>query len=232
MNTATRFAAALAGIALCGTASANLITNGSFEDGLNGWTYNGGENPPAGTNPFPPVAIFYGAAQAYPTGAFGEAVPANNAPTLSPDPVGDRALYFVSDWANNPFQSISQTIEIVDAGTYQIGFSAYAPLNGFNNAGDAKFEGVVAGVSLASYSVKGGLAETWQTFAGSVNLAPGFYNVEFTFFTNQRPSADIVVDQVYVIRDPVQVPAPAPLALLGVGLGLVGLSLARRRAQG
>lgn len=214
---------------LSGTASANLITNGSFESGLAGWTYNNGEAPPAGTPLYPPVAIFYGAAQAYPNGAFGEAVPANNAATLSPDAVGSRALYFVSDWANNPVQSISQTIEIVSAGTYQIGFSAYAPLNGYNNAGDALFSGVIAGVTLANYSVKGGLAQTWQTFAGSTNLAAGFYDVEFTFFTNQFPSADIVIDQVYVVRDPVQqVPAPAPLALLG--LGLIGLGLVRRRA--
>lgn len=226
----TQLATLILATAVCGTASANLISNGSFESGLAGWTYNNGENPPGGTQLYPPVAIFYGAAQPYPQGAFGEAVPANNAATLSTDAVGDRALYFVSDWANNPVQSIRQTIEIVTAGTYQIGFSAYAPQNGYNNAGDALFSGVIADISLANYSVKGGVAQTWQTFAGSTNLAPGFYDAEFTFFTNQFPSADVVIDQVYVILDPVQqVPAPAPLALLG--LGLIGLGLARRRAR-
>jgi len=221
--------AALLGLALSGTASANLIVNGSFEDGLNNWTYNNGENPPGGTNLFPPVAITYGAAAPYPTGAFGEAVPQNDAPTLSPDAVGNHAAYFVSDFANNPYQSLSQSITIVNAGTYQIGFSAYAPLNGYNNAGDAEFSGVIAGITLANYSVKGGLAQTWETFSGSVNLAPGSYDVEFIFFTDLFPSADIVIDQVYVILDPVQVPAPATLALLG--LGLFGLGVAQRRGR-
>jgi hypothetical protein len=208
-------------------AAANLVTNGSFEDALNGWTIGGVD-----TQGFPPVAIFYGAAQGYPNGAFGEAVPANNAPTNSPDAAGDRAAYFVSDLTVN--QSLTQTI-FLDAGIYQIGFSAYAPANGYANAGDATFSGTILSVTLADYAVSAGPATTWQTFQGATNIGvAGFYDIEFVFNTNLFPSKDVVIDQVYVIAgNPpppppvVDVPAPAALALFGVGL--LGLAGVRRR---
>jgi hypothetical protein len=232
-----RTIAAGAIVAIIGGATAsaaNIVVNGSFENpagmgngtGLAGWTIGGTE-----TQGFPPVAIFYDSATAYPTGAFGEAVPPNNAPTNSPDPVGVRAAYFVSDFANN--QSLSQTVFLAP-GIYQIGFSAYAPANGFGNAGDATFTGIVASITLASYSVGGGLATTWQTFAGSTEiLTAGNYVVEFSFSTNRFPSKDIVVDQVYIIagNPPIGVPEPLSLALLGSGLlGIAAARRVRRRA--
>jgi hypothetical protein len=208
-------------------AAPNLVVNGSFEtptpgNGLSGWTI-GGVDP----QNFPPVAIFYGAAQPYPNGAFGEAVPANNAPTNSPDAVGARAAYFVSDLAQN--QSLSQNV-FLTAGVYQIGFSAYAPQNGFNNPNDATFSGVVASVTLANYAVSTTIPTTWQTFAGATTIAAdGNYVVSFVFNSFGVPAKDVVIDQVYIIagNPPIGVAEPGTLALLG--LGLAGLAAARRR---
>lgn len=208
-------------------AATNLVTNGSFELGLIGWTIGGTDNDsPA----YPPAAIFYNSASAYPVGAFGEAVPVNNALTNSPDAPGSRAAYFVSDFTIN--QSLTQQV-FLTKGIYQIGFSAYSPQNGFNNIGEATFSGTVAGVPLANYAVSSGPATTWQTFAGAANIvADGLYSVSFVFNTNLRPSKDVVIDQVYIIagNPPLGVvPEPATWAMLIAGFGLVGAAMRRRR---
>ena len=208
--------------AVVSAAPVNLVVNGSFEDGTSGWTIGGTWAKEA------PVAIFYGAAQAYPTGAYGEAIPANNAATDSPDAVGLRAAYFVDDFAVN--QSLSQTINVLTAGAYRIGFSAYAPANGYSNGVDAMFTGVIADVSLANYAVSTGPATTWQTFFGVTNLDVGSHLVKFTFNTTAFPAKDVVIDNVYVIANPpAEVPEPGSLALLG--LGLAGLAAVARRKQ-
>lgn len=225
MGSPLKHLAAVAGasIALGASASAhaiNLVSNGSFESGLTGWIIGGSDG-----QSFPPVAIFYNNASPYPSGAFGEAVPPNNAPTNSPDPVGDRAAYFVSDLATN--QSLSQNV-FLTPGAYQVGFSAYAPQNGFNNAGDARFDGIVT-ISLANYLVSTGPVTTWQTFSGVTNIAAaGNYLVEFVFNTSLVPSKDIVIDQVYIIPEPI--PEPGTYALLLAGLGMLGF-IARRRMK-
>jgi hypothetical protein len=201
----------------------NIVVNGSFESGFTGWTLD------AAPDAFDAVPILYNSATGYPTGAFGEAVPPNNAPTNSPDPVGTRAAYFVSDNADD--ETLSQLIFLA-AGVYQIGFSAYLPQNGFNNVGDASFIGRIAGVTLASFDVSTQVPTTWQTYAGSTTISTaGDYLVEFIFDTNLVPSKDVVIDQVYVIagNPPIGVPEPGSLALLAAAL--LGAASIRRRSS-
>jgi hypothetical protein len=215
---------AVAAILMAGSAqAANLVTNGSFEDGLNGWTIGGADNQ---VPPFPPAAIFYNNSGPYPDGAFGEAVTPDNSISASPDAVGDRAAYFVSDLAVN--QSLSQQIFLL-AGTYKIGFSAYAPANGFGNAGDASFSGSIAGVELANYLVSSGPVTTWQAFSGQTMVGTaGMFDIEFIFNTSSVPSKDVVIDRVFVTRVG-GVPEPSSWAMLIAGFGLVGAARRGRR---
>ena len=156
----------------------------------------------------PPVATFCNSARACPTGAFGEAVPPNDAPTNSPDPVGERAAHVVSDFASN--QSLSQVIGSLAAGIHHlIGFGACAPANGYANFYDATFSGVIASVQLAGCGVSNGPRTTWQIFAGAANPADGNSLVEFVFNTNGLPAESVAIEQVYVV-DASQVPGTAP----------------------
>jgi hypothetical protein len=212
------------------SAAVNLVSNGSFESGLAGWTIGGDAGAGKRGGGLAPVAIFYGAAQAYPNGAFGEAVPVNNAFTNSPDLPGARAAYFVTDHATN--QSLTQSVWLT-AGTYQIGFSVYAPRNGYGNAVEAFFSGTIAGETLANYAVSTGPATTWQTYKGAKNiLSDGFYDVSFVFNTAGFPAKDVVIDQVYIIAgNPGGVPEPATWAMMILGFGLVGAASRRRRTS-
>jgi len=218
------FALALAAGFAAPAGAANLVTNGSFEAGLSGWSIGGVD-----LQGFPPAAITYGAAAPYPTGAFGEAVPANNAPSNSPDAVGGHAAYFVSDFAVN--QSLSQTV-FLNPGIYQIGFSAYAPANGYANAVEATFSGTIAGIVLADYAVSAGPVTTWQTFTGATNIVTaGNYLVEFVFNTNGFPAKDVVIDQVYIIAGNPLIGVPAPAAIGLFGLALAGLGFVQSRGS-
>ena len=167
--------AALVTAMLAGTpalAATNLVQNGSFESGLSQWVIGGSD-----VQGFPPAAIFYNNPAGYPVGAFGEAVPPDDSASLSPDAVGDRAAYFVSDFARA--QSLTQSI-FLTPGRYEFGFSAFAPQNGFNNVGDAGFRATLLGNTIANYLVSSGPVRTWQPFSGLATIATaGFYNVSF-----------------------------------------------------
>lgn len=207
------------------SASTNLVTNGSFESGLAGWTIGG----VAGQG-FIPAPIFYGPAQLYPNGASGEAVPSNAAPSNSPDVVGQRAAYFLDDFASD--QTLSQSITVSAAGVYQVGFSVYAPANGYGNPVDARFSGVIGSITLADYLISNGPIATWQTLAGAVDLTPGVYQIRFQFNTNGLPAKDLIIDQVYLIEgNPhvTTVPEPGTWALMFAGLTTVGFVARRGR---
>jgi hypothetical protein len=216
--------------ALVGTAHAlplNLLSNGSFESGLTGWSAGGSYS----SNPISVILTDGTTGSAY-----GESILPDNATGGSPDAAGTHGVYFVDDLAH---QTLSQSVYLT-AGNYAIGFDAYAPLNGFNNRGDASFSGTIADVTLASYNIHDILpsdVQTWINFSGLVTvLSDGFYDVSFAFDTNLQPSADVVVDRVYITASEQgggtrigTVPEPATFALFT--MGLAGLGATRRRKK-
>ena len=206
-------------VASTSVASANLLANGSFETGnFDGWVYSGtaGDNNPA-------VVIPYNSSNSYPTGAYGEPIPANPGGFGS---AGSFAAYFVSDFAT---ETLSQTISL-GVGVYSIGFSAYLPQNGFNNQFDAIFSGSVIGTTLLATNVAANTPKQWYDFVTTVEITQaGDYTTAFTFTTNGRPAKDVVIDQVFVVAG--AVPEPSTWAMMILGFLGVGFVAYRRKAR-
>lgn len=212
-------------------AATNLLVDGSFQNGLTGWTLSGTES-----QGYPEVLIPFGVSAPYPKGAFGATVPTPKG-SASPTPAGADGLYFVSDLAN---QTLSQTLRL-GPGTYDVGLSLYIPQNGWNNSGNATIDATAGGVTLLSTTAHALTPNAWYNVTGSFTAtAAGDYTMNFNFMTNHAPSADVVIDQLYVVAAPTQTttvvvsPDEAPLPVLGATpLGLValgaGLFAARRR---
>lgn len=212
------------------SAPVNLITNGSFENGLAGWTQGGTFIPGPPGNSTAVVAISYGSPTPYPTGAYGEAVPVPADATLSPDAAGALGAYFVADGSIN--ESLTQQI-FLSAGTYRIGFDVYAPRNGYSNPFDASFSAQIAGVTLANYLVSSQPAATWINFSGLATIGTtGTYSASFVFNTPGLGQAkDVVIDRVFVVASTevggTAIPEPETLALFGIAS--VALAFVRRR---
>jgi hypothetical protein len=212
---ATLFAAPL-----WASASTNLITNGSFESGLSGWTVSGTVG-----DVYPATVITYNTAAPYPTGAFGEPVPVDNAPNLGPDAAGDHALYLVSDLSA---QSVSQTFNVAAAGTYRFGLDVYLPANGFANPVNATLGITMNSNNFGTYPLSSFSPTTWTPGGTSVNLAAGTYTLAFAFSSDGFPAKDIVIDKVYLISIS-PVPEAGTAAMMLAGLATLGFVAVRRR---
>jgi hypothetical protein len=201
-------------------AATNLVTNGSFESGLSGWSVSGSVG-----DVYPVSVITYNSASAYPTGAFGEAVPVDNAASLSPDAAGTRGLYFVSDFSS---QVVSQLVTVPSTGVYSFGLDLYLPSNGFANRVDATLGIAVGSNNFGPFPLSTFSPTTWLSSANTVNLPAGTYTVSFSFNSNGKPAKDVVLDRVYLVSS---VPEASTTAMLLAGLAAVGFMALRRRAQ-
>ncbi|MDD5481054.1 PEP-CTERM sorting domain-containing protein [Rhodoferax sp.] len=192
-----------------GAHAGNLLTNGSFESGLAGWTITGGGSDP--------VSV-----KNYGNSFYGETVLADSSVSLSPDAAGAKAIYFVDDVA---YQTLTQTVTVATAGSYSVGFSTYAPANGWANAHDAAFSASIGGNTIFSSNISGMPITTWEAKSGLVNLTAGSHDISFTFTPTGAAGKDLVIDRVYLVAAPV--PEPETYAMLLAGLGVLGW--ARRR---
>lgn len=209
-------AAAVASLPVLAQANANLLLNGSFEDGFNNWTVVGG-------GVYPPSIGVYGT-----NFAFNEVVPAVTSASMSPDPAGLQGVYFVDDFTA---QSVSQTISIATPGGYFAGFDYYIPTNGSINPGNASLVVTFGGNVVGLFTINAVPVAEWVNVATTFSaLQAGDYTFTFAFSPLGNVAGafgkDVVVDRAYVVA----VPEPGTWALLLAGLGVVGL-LARRRAQ-
>jgi hypothetical protein len=198
----------------------NLVNNGSFESGLTGWTVTGSVG-----DAYPAVVINYNSATPYATGAFGEAIPVDNAVNFGPDAAGTKALYFVSDLSS---QVLSQSIVVPSSGAYTFGLDVYLPANGFANAGNPTLGITLGATNFGSFPLGSFSATTWTPGASTVNLVAGTYTLSLAFTSNGVPSKDIVIDKVYLIS---AVPEAGTAAMTFAGLAVVGFVALRRRGS-
>lgn len=214
---------ALSALAATPALAGNQLVNGSFESGLAGWTLGG-----LSDDGFPPTVIDYNSNAGYPTGAYNEPVPVDNA-TGNPnfDAAGDHALYFVADLAHP--QTLSQMVSIVNGVNYTFGFDVYLPQNGANNANDATLSASVAGLTFANFNASSTPKTMWMHYSASATAGSTTLGTfEFAYNSFGKPAKDFVVDRVY-FTPTAAVPEPATWAMMLMGFGGLGAVLRRRR---
>jgi hypothetical protein len=196
-------------------ASAAIVQNGSFEAGFSNWTVNTGGDPK-----YPQVVIAYGQSSGYPTGAFGEIIPA-------PPGGGAHGAYFVSDTFS---QSLSQSIALAAGTTYTVSYNIYSPINGTHNPFDALLQSSTAGNLSPVFHAKT-LGAGWVNYSAAfvAGASPYAFNLNYTPLGTgpSGAAADFVVDNIGITAN---VPEPATWAMMIMGFMGIGFLAYRRRA--
>lgn len=203
----------VAGLLLSTSASAAIVTNGSFEDAggsLNGWTFSG---PGTGTTPDVGVTVI---TTGVPNGTgFGD-----NVPSLD----GSHAAFFVSD---NAHQSLSQSVSLVGGTTYSVSFSLLATVSGSFNPNFFTLTNSLGSAVLALNDTQVPVGN-WQTYSYMFTPgADGLYSLNFAFVSGATAAKDVALDGVSIAA----VPEPSTWAMMILGFIGVGF-MAYRRKQG
>lgn len=225
----------------CGAAqatpiAANYVSNGSFENftvtvnatSFTGWTITTGPGA-YGPGYGPESAITDGST----ANRYGDVIAADNASTSSPDAAGTHALYLVDDVA---YETLSETVYLPHAGTYEVGFDALNTGSGANNAFNSTVTALIAGVTVVSGNTTLFGTNRWtHESANATVAAAGNYTVTFQFQGGTSPARDIMVDRVYIVGNSTlsgggaSIPVPEPASLTVLAGALAALAGLRRR---
>jgi len=206
------FAAVLAGAST--GASAAIVTNGGFEDGLgagNGWTVIN----LTGTTPGNGIQLATTDGVANSTG-YGDIVPSYE---------GTKAAFFVDD---NAIQSLSQFVSLQGGTTYSLNFALFGTESGASNPFDFRLTESVGLFTFSNTdtSIDVPVGEwTAYSYTFTAPITSSFYILNFGFRSGATPAKDVLLDGVSITA----VPEPSTWAMMIGGLGLVGVALRRRK---
>lgn len=206
---------ALASVLMTGaatSASAAIVTNGSFESGLTGWNVIN----LSGTTPGIGITTVVTDGSTDSTG-YNDAVPSYDL---------GHAAFFVDD---NAVQGLWQNVSLVGGTQYTLSFGLFGTESGDNNQfGFAFSDTVLRFWDIPTLDVNTNLdvpVGAWKTF--NYNFTPtttGNYVLNFGFLSGHTPAKDVLLDGVSIAA----VPEPATWGMMIAGLGLVGFAMRRR----
>jgi hypothetical protein len=200
-------AGVIAGLVVSTSASAAIVTNGSFEDGLTGWTATGsGNNPGIGI-----TVITTGGANS--TG-YGDNVPNYD---------GSHAAFFVDD---NATQSLSQAVALNGGVTYALNFALFATASGANNPFAFTLTDMLGAVLTNSNDSAAVPVGQWTNYSYNFTTpSDGNYLLNFNFVSGPTPAKDVLLDGVAIAA----VPEPSTWAMMILGFFGVGYMAYRRK---
>ncbi len=197
----------------------NMLTNGSFESGLAGWTATGAGSPGVGVVLAPTNGIT--------AGLFGDVVPSDAIHLGSNDPGGTHAAFFYDD---NARDTLSQSVILQKGGVYQVGFDLWKTSSGAANSLPFTISASLGGQSVATAGTTTLATGSWTHYSTLIEPdATGPATLLFRF-TAQSGGAgqDVMLDRVFVT----DAPEPAGIAVFGVGmLALAGIRTFRIRQR-
>jgi hypothetical protein len=209
---------ALASVLAAGAAtnaSAAIVTNGSFENGLTGWTTFGG-----GTTPGLGITVIT-------TGGTNSTGYGDNVPNYN----GTHAAFFVDD---NAFETLSQFVTLAANTNYTLSFGLFATASGANNPFGFALTDLIFGTSVFDVAINNNAftdvpVGTWTTHTYNFTTAfSGSYLLNFSFLSGHSPAKDVLLDGVNIAPTQGAVPEPATWAMMLGGFALVGAAMRRR----
>jgi hypothetical protein len=203
-------AALVAGLAVStGAFAAPIVTNGSFEtgvDGLTGWTT-------AGSGITPGIGITVLTTGGTNTTGYGDNVSNYD---------GTHAAFFVDDVAT---ESLFQTVHLVGGTKYSFSYALFATGSGAGNPFSFSLYNTVSGTTLTNASVPVG---QWTKYDYMFTAAAtDDYLLQFLFTSGPTPAKDVLLDGVAITA----VPEASTWAMMILGFFGVGFMAYRRKGN-
>jgi hypothetical protein len=199
----------IAGLVVSTSASAAIVTNGSFEDGLTGWAHTG-----SGTSPGIGITVIT-------TGGANSTGYGDNVPNYD----GNHAAFFVDD---NAIQSLSQTVTLSGGVTYALSFALFATASGANNPFTFTLTDMLGAVLTNSNSSATVPVGQWKNYSYNfITPTDGPYLLNFNFVSGETPAKDVLLDGVAIAA----VPEPSTWAMMILGFCGLGFMAYRRKQR-